>query len=93
MNRQVILNPHNGEYVSHIHKYDDCINITYRCGHIDSTFVGWCTDESKESRVERLAKLLCEDCEAKQLKEIASSFIDYSEPVTADTLIIVEEDE
>lgn len=91
MNRQMILNPHNNEYEYHNHKHDGLINITYRCGHIENTFIGWCTDESKESRVERLKKLLCVLCEETQLKAIADSFIDYSEPVTADTLIIVEE--
>lgn len=93
MDRKVILNPHNSEHITHIHKHDDYFDIRYRCGHVDNTFVGWCTGESRVQRVERLATLLCEDCEAEQLKVIADSFIDYSEPVTAETLINVEEDE
>jgi len=74
MDRKFIMNPHSDDYDTHIHKHFKMYDIDYRCGHTVKTFVEYCTIANRDTRVELLAKLLCQDCETDQLERIKKDY-------------------
>ena len=74
MNRRQILNPHNNDYHTHIHEYMDSRNITYRCGHTETTYIEYCNDINLEIRADKLSKLLCVSCETAALERIKREY-------------------
>lgn len=74
-NRQQILNPYNDMYNIHTHKHHQVVDIPFRCGHTESTFVEYCEIEMLNERITRLSKLLCVSCEQYQLSQIEEEYV------------------